>query len=76
MKKSIPLVTWSTEECRIYEIHPFIMLMQKLGLLLPTDTGNIFIRIPITWTPDLLFQTALRLGPIDTCKFYFNLLSY
>nr|WAM46967.1 protein timeless [Chrysoperla nipponensis] len=73
LKKAIPLVTWSTEECRIYEIHPFIMLMQKLGLLLPTDTGNIFIRIPITWTPDLLFQTALRLGPIDTSKLNFDI---
>lgn len=67
-KKSIPKVTWSIEETRVYETQPFIMLMQKLGIKLSSETGNVFPRIPASWTPDILFDTALRLGPVDKSK--------
>lgn len=72
-QQSIPVVSWTSEQAIVILYKPFMLLLHKLGFLLPTDTGKIFIRIPAFWSTDILYSIAEKLGPIDKCKKKFPL---
>lgn len=64
----IPVVPWFAEQSSILEFQPFIVLLHKLGLYLPVDTGKIFVRIPNFWNAEYIFSVAQQLGPLDQGK--------
>nr|AVP27640.1 timeless [Laodelphax striatellus] len=76
LQQSIPLVPWTTEQNNILQYQPFVLLLHKLGLHLPSDSGKIFVRIPNFWTSDIMYSTAQKLGPMkaDDLKFDLQLL--
>lgn len=65
MRQSVPLVPWNLEQSTLLAYPPFVLLLHKLGFHLPGDVGKVFPRIPHFWTPDVLYATALKLGPIE-----------
>lgn len=65
MRQSVPLVPWNLEQSTLIAYPPFVLLLHKLGFHLPGDVGKVFPRIPHFWTPDVLYATALKLGPIE-----------
>ncbi|XP_073987080.1 timeless isoform X2 [Rhodnius prolixus] len=65
LQESTPIVAWSFEQCNIMHSQAFLLLLHKLGLLLPVDAGKVFARIPHSWAPDILFNIACKLGPIQ-----------
>uniref|UniRef100_A0A182TVJ9 TIMELESS domain-containing protein n=1 Tax=Anopheles melas TaxID=34690 RepID=A0A182TVJ9_9DIPT len=67
-KKSIPVVPWNQDQFAILSYQPFILLLHKLGFHLPADAKKMFVRIPEFWTADILYNIALKLGPLDKCK--------
>jgi Timeless PAB domain len=68
MRQSVPLVPWNLEQSTLLAFPPFVLLLHKLGFHLPGDVGKVFPRIPHFWTPDVLYATALKLGPIEQSK--------
>lgn len=71
--QSIPLVPWNSEQHLNLVYQPFVLLLHKLGFLLPDDTNKLWVRIPNFWTADILFRVADKLGPIDQSFLKFNL---
>ncbi|XP_039278663.1 protein timeless [Nilaparvata lugens] len=71
LQQSIPLVPWTREQNNVLQYQPFVLLLSKLGLHLPSDSGKIFVRIPNFWTSDIMYSTAQKLGPMnaDDLKF-------
>ncbi|KAK4880338.1 hypothetical protein RN001_008484 [Aquatica leii] len=69
----IPLVPWTSEQWTILKYQPFILLLHKIGFILPGDIGKVFVRIPNFWTIDFLFNIAEQLGPIDNEILKFDL---
>lgn len=63
----MPVVPWNSEQSSILLYQPFILLLHKLGFHLQVDAGKLFVRIPEFWTPDILYNVAEKLGPIDKC---------
>ncbi|XP_055635789.1 protein timeless isoform X3 [Toxorhynchites rutilus septentrionalis] len=63
-KKCIPVIPWNQEQFAILSYQPFVLLLHKLGFHMPTDAKRMFIRIPEFWTADILYDTALKLGPL------------
>lgn len=47
---------------------PFVLLLHKLGFQLPADAGSVFARIPEFWTPEMMFNLAKKLGPLEKCE--------
>lgn len=72
-KKSIPVVPWNLEQFTILSYQPFVLLLHKLGFHLPTDAKKMFVRIPEFWTTDILYDIALKLGPLDRSIIKFDL---
>ncbi|KAG5889809.1 hypothetical protein JTB14_031357 [Gonioctena quinquepunctata] len=68
----IPVIPWTTEQTNILKHQPFVLLLHKLGLYLPADTGKMFVRIPNFWTADYIFSIAQQLGPIYQEKLKFD----
>ncbi|XP_059481526.1 protein timeless isoform X2 [Neocloeon triangulifer] len=66
MRQSVPLVPWNLEQSTMLAYPPFVLLLHKLGLQLPGDVGKVFPRIPHFWTAEVLYATALKLGPINS----------
>uniref|UniRef100_A0AAG5D966 Timeless n=1 Tax=Anopheles atroparvus TaxID=41427 RepID=A0AAG5D966_ANOAO len=73
-KQSIPVVPWNQEQFAILSYQPFILLLHKLGFHMPTDAKKMFVRIPEFWTADILYNIALKLGPLDKSILKFDLL--
>lgn len=69
LNQTIPLVPWKREQSSALTNHTFILLLRKLGLLLPADFGKVFARIPNFWNADHLYSLAEQLGPIETGMF-------
>lgn len=65
LKESIPLIPWNNEQASILQYQPFVLLLHKLGMHLPSDTGKIYARFPHFWTSEILFSMAQKLGPIS-----------
>ncbi|XP_040161836.1 protein timeless isoform X3 [Anopheles arabiensis] len=72
-KKSIPVVPWNQDQFAILSYQPFILLLHKLGFHLPADAKKMFVRIPEFWTADILYNIALKLGPLDKSILKFDL---
>ncbi|GIY81204.1 protein timeless [Caerostris extrusa] len=72
MNLSVPLVPYSEEQRMILQNKIFLQLLQKLGLHLGSDNCQMFPRIPLFWTSDMLYCIALRLGPVKQEKFKFS----
>ncbi|CAG9813992.1 unnamed protein product [Phaedon cochleariae] len=68
----VPVIPWTTEQTNILKHQPFVLLLHKLGIYMPADTGKIFVRIPNFWTVDYIFSIAQQLAPIDTEKLKFD----
>lgn len=77
LKEPVPIVAWSCEQKGFMQSQVFLLLLHKLGLHLPVDAGKVFARIPSNWSPQTLYETATRLGPIrkDWKKFDINTLN-
>ncbi|XP_018336534.1 protein timeless [Agrilus planipennis] len=69
----IPIVPWSVDQTNILKHQPFILLLHKLGFLLPTEIGKVFIRIPHFWTPDYILNIAQQLAPLNPAKLKFDI---
>lgn len=67
-KKSIPIVPWNLEQFNVLSYQPFVLLLHKLGFHLPADARKMFVRIPEFWTADILYNIALKLGPLEKCR--------
>lgn len=67
-KKSIPIVPWNLEQFNVLSYQPFVLLLHKLGFHLPADARKMFVRIPAFWTADILYNIALKLGPLEKCR--------
>uniref|UniRef100_A0A2M4BA25 Putative dna topoisomerase i-interacting protein n=1 Tax=Anopheles marajoara TaxID=58244 RepID=A0A2M4BA25_9DIPT len=72
-KKSIPVVPWNQDQFAVLSYQPFILLLHKLGFHLPADAKKMFVRIPEFWTADILYNIALKLGPLDKSILKFDL---
>lgn len=72
-KQSIPVVPWNQEQYSILSYQPFVLLLHKLGFHLPADAKKMFVRIPEFWTADILYNIALKLGPVDQSITKFDL---
>uniref|UniRef100_A0A1Q3FV71 Putative dna topoisomerase i-interacting protein n=1 Tax=Culex tarsalis TaxID=7177 RepID=A0A1Q3FV71_CULTA len=72
-KKSIPVVPWNLEQFNILSYQPFVLLLHKLGFHLPADARKMFVRIPEFWTADILYNIALKLGPLEKSIIKFDL---
>jgi len=70
-KQSIPLVPFSREQNLGLQTEAFILLLHKLGFLLPADVGKVYPRIPYFWSADHMYGVAAKLGPLpaDTYRF-------
>jgi timeless len=66
--QSVPLVTWNMDQSNSMSYKPFVMLLHKLGFILPTATKKMFVRIPNFWSIRNMHDIALELGPIDKCE--------
>ncbi|XP_065357029.1 protein timeless isoform X2 [Calliphora vicina] len=62
---SIPVVQWNNEQATTMLYQPFVLLLHKLGFQLPADAGSVFARIPDFWTPEIMFNLAKKLGPLE-----------
>ncbi|XP_053697294.1 protein timeless isoform X5 [Sabethes cyaneus] len=71
-KKSIPVVPWDQEQASVLSYQPFVLLLHKLGFHLPADAKKMFVRIPEFWTADILYNIALKLGPLETSLVHFD----
>lgn len=69
MNQSVPLVPWTSEQEDIMLYQPFVLFLQKLGLNIPGEAGNMYARISYDWNPNILFALAKKLGPIDESKY-------
>lgn len=65
MMLSVPLVPYCEDERKILQEETFVLLLQKLGLHLGSGVCQMYPRIPLYWTTDMLFSIACRLGPIS-----------
>lgn len=74
-KHSVPVVPWNAEQSSILSYEPFILLLHQLGFHLPEQNGKLFVRVPESWTADILFNVAKKLGPIDQSNFTINFLN-
>ncbi|XP_021703082.1 protein timeless isoform X2 [Aedes aegypti] len=72
-KQSIPVVPWNQEQFSILTYQPFVLLLHKLGFHLPADAKKMFVRIPEFWTADILYNIALKLGPVEQSIIKFDL---
>ncbi|XP_058452711.1 protein timeless [Malaya genurostris] len=72
-KTSIPVVPWNHDQSTFLTYQPFVMLLHKFGLHLPTDAKKIYIRIPEFWTADILYSKAQMLGPLENSMEHPNL---
>ncbi|KAL9707772.1 hypothetical protein quinque_011290 [Culex quinquefasciatus] len=72
-KKSIPIVPWNLEQFNVLSYQPFVLLLHKLGFHLPADARKMFVRIPEFWTADILYNIALKLGPLEKSIIKFDL---
>ncbi|EDS28654.1 timeless protein [Culex quinquefasciatus] len=72
-KKSIPIVPWNLEQFNVLSYQPFVLLLHKLGFHLPADARKMFVRIPAFWTADILYNIALKLGPLEKSIIKFDL---
>jgi len=72
-KQSIPLVPWSRAQDQGLQTEAFILLLHKLGFLLPADVGKIFPRIPHFWSADHMYGLASKLGPIQNDQLRFSI---
>ncbi|XP_075211688.1 timeless [Lycorma delicatula] len=72
LKQSIPLVPWNNEQCNILQYQPFVLLLHKLGMHLPSDTGKVYARIPHFWTAEILYSMAQKLGAINPDELKFD----
>lgn len=72
-KKSIPVIPWNLEQFNILSYQPFVLLLHKLGFHLPADARKMFVRIPEFWTADILYNIALKLGPLEKSIIKFDL---
>ncbi|XP_072156806.1 protein timeless isoform X2 [Bemisia tabaci] len=72
MNQSVPLVPWTSEQEDIMLYQPFVLFLQKLGLNIPGEAGNMYARISYDWNPNILFALAKKLGPIDEKKLKFD----
>lgn len=59
---------WNTEQANTMMYQPFVLLLHKLGFQLPADAGSVFARIPEFWTPEMMFNLAKKLGPLEKCE--------
>ncbi|XP_065078249.1 protein timeless isoform X2 [Ochlerotatus camptorhynchus] len=72
-KKSIPVVPWNQEHLTVLSYQPFVLLLHKLGFHLAADAKKMFVRIPEFWTADILYNIALKLGPLEESIIKFDL---
>ncbi|XP_039441744.1 protein timeless isoform X11 [Culex pipiens pallens] len=72
-KKSIPIVPWNLEQFNVLSYQPFVLLLHKLGFHLPADARKMFVRIPEFWTAEILYNIALKLGPLEKSIIKFDL---
>ncbi|XP_046805071.1 protein timeless isoform X1 [Lucilia cuprina] len=71
--KSIPVVQWNNEQATTMLYQPFVLLLHKLGFQLPADAGSVFARIPDFWTPEMMFNLAKKLGPLEKLFIKFDI---
>eukprot|EP00088_Acartia_fossae_P049321 TRINITY_DN5428_c0_g1_i11.p1 TRINITY_DN5428_c0_g1~~TRINITY_DN5428_c0_g1_i11.p1 ORF type:complete len:973 (-),score=340.17 TRINITY_DN5428_c0_g1_i11:923-3670(-) len=71
-KQSIPLVPFSREQNLGLQTEAFILLLHKLGFLLPADVGKVYPRIPYFWAADHLYAVASKLGPLPEQNYRFT----
>lgn len=64
----VPIVPWNSEQHSVMIYEPFILLLHKLGFLLPDDSNRLWVCIPNYWTAETLFTIADKLGTIDNCE--------
>jgi len=67
-KQNIPLVPFNRVQYQGLQTEAFVLLLHKLGFLLPADVGKVYPRIPYFWSADHLLTVANKLGPLKTHK--------
>ncbi|CAL1282241.1 unnamed protein product [Larinioides sclopetarius] len=74
MNLSVPLTPYTEDQLAIFRDKTFLQLLQNLGLHLGSGLCQMYPRIPIFWTSDMLFNIAARLGPVkkEKLKFSYN----
>ncbi|XP_055930406.1 protein timeless-like isoform X2 [Argiope bruennichi] len=74
MNVSVPLVPYTEEQRAMFRDPTFLQLLQNLGLYLDSGVCQMYPRIPVSWTADMLFNIATRLGPVkkDKLKFFYD----
>jgi hypothetical protein len=75
-KQSIPLVPFSREQNLGLQTEAFILLLHKLGFLLPADVGKVYPRIPYFWSADHLYAVAAKLGPLPEDTYRLHIISF
>nr|XP_042912310.1 protein timeless-like [Parasteatoda tepidariorum] len=68
----VPVIPFTCEQRAILKNKSFVLLLQKIGLHPGTSDCLIYPRIPLSWTVDILFSVAARLGPIKKEKMKFS----
>lgn len=63
-KQPVPLIPFNSEQNKILVYQPFVLLLHKLGFILPADANRLFVRIPDFWSMEDLLKVAETLGPI------------
>ena len=58
------MVAWSKGQESGLQTETFILLLHQLGFHLATDVGKCFPRIPHFWSPDHLYNLALKVAPL------------
>ncbi|KAF6208323.1 hypothetical protein GE061_016777 [Apolygus lucorum] len=62
--EAMPIIPWNCEQYSAMQNHVFLLFLHKLGFALPADTGHSFARIPKTWSLAMMFNLAMKLGPV------------
>ena len=58
------MVAWNKNQESGLQTETFMLLLHKLGFHLATDVGKCFPQIPHFWSPDHLYNLALKVGPL------------
>ncbi|KAJ8942282.1 hypothetical protein NQ318_005600 [Aromia moschata] len=69
----VPIIPWTSEQTCVLKHQSFMLLLQKLGLYIPAETGKMFVRIPNFWSADYIFSVAQQLGPLTQANLKFDI---
>jgi hypothetical protein len=67
------VVPWTESEASALRSGLFRILLQRIGLILPTNNFVLYPRIPQKWSANELYNVVLIFGPVDRKQVDFDL---